>query len=98
MQILNSNQATPANNTGAYIQNDLIPKIARCWKGYEPVPGKKPYSEDSCRPQDGKKKKKMKKKAEDYLSFLSSDKPAILTLIRGYYDKQTGPQSKKVSA
>lgn len=98
LQILNSNQATPANNTGAYIQNDLIPKIARCWKGYEPVPGKKPYSEDSCRPQGSKKKKKMKKKAEDYLSFLSSDKPAILTLIRGYYDKQTGPQSKKVRA
>jgi hypothetical protein len=21
----------------------------RCWKGYEPVPGKKPYSDDSCR-------------------------------------------------
>jgi len=21
----------------------------RCWDGYEPVPGKKPYSEDSCR-------------------------------------------------
>lgn len=98
LQILNGNQATSANNAGAYIQNDLIPKIARCWKGYEPVPGKKPYSEDSCRPQGSKKKKKMKKKAEDYLSFLSSDKPAILTLIRGYYDKQTGPQSKKVSA
>lgn len=24
----------------------------RCWEGYEPVPGKKPYSEDSCRPKD----------------------------------------------
>jgi hypothetical protein len=22
----------------------------RCWEGYEPVPGKKPYSDDSCRP------------------------------------------------
>ncbi len=21
----------------------------RCWKGYEPVPGKKPYSKGSCR-------------------------------------------------
>lgn len=21
----------------------------RCWDGYEPTPGKKPYSEDSCR-------------------------------------------------
>lgn len=24
-------------------------KLKRCWEGYEPVPGKKPYSEDSCR-------------------------------------------------
>jgi hypothetical protein len=30
----------------------------RCWKGYEPVPGKKPYSEDSCR-----KKKTLVKQA-----------------------------------
>lgn len=33
----------------------------RCWAGYEPVPGKEPYSEDSCRPL-GKKKAKKKKK------------------------------------
>jgi hypothetical protein len=30
-------------------------KAARCWEGYEPVPGKEPYSENSCRPA-GKKK------------------------------------------
>jgi hypothetical protein len=35
-------------------------KAARCWSGYEPVPGKKPYSNDSCRPIGGKKKKKKK--------------------------------------
>lgn len=28
----------------------------RCWQGYEPVPGKKPYSEDSCRPVSSEKK------------------------------------------
>ncbi len=33
----------------------------RCWKGYEPVPGKKPYSDDSCRLISGKKKKNAKK-------------------------------------
>tara|TARA_B100000579_G_scaffold437938_1_gene470103 strand:+ start:21914 stop:22492 length:579 start_codon:yes stop_codon:yes gene_type:complete len=33
----------------------------RCWDGYEPVPGKKPYSNDSCRPVGSKKKKKKKK-------------------------------------
>jgi len=36
-------------------------KAARCWEGYEPVPGKKPYSEDSCRPKGSAKKKKEKK-------------------------------------
>lgn len=29
----------------------------RCWKGYEPVPGKKPYSDDSCRLISAKRKK-----------------------------------------
>jgi hypothetical protein len=24
-------------------------KQTRCWEGYEPVPGKKPYSKGSCR-------------------------------------------------
>jgi hypothetical protein len=40
-------------------------KLARCWKGYEPVPGKKPYSNDSCRPvgSKSKDKKKSEKKA-----------------------------------
>jgi cytidylate kinase len=30
----------------------------RCWEGYEPVPGKEPYSDDSCRPKISKKKKR----------------------------------------
>lgn len=42
------------------IVEELVTKAARCWAGYEPVPGKKPYSEDSCRPVGGKKKKKKK--------------------------------------
>jgi len=38
-------------------------KEARCWKGYVPVPGKKPYSEDSCKPagETETKKKESKK-------------------------------------
>lgn len=40
------------------VQEELE-KAARCWSGYEPVPGKKPYSEDSCRPKgSGKREKK----------------------------------------
>lgn len=36
----------------------------RCWKGYESVPGKKPYAEDSCRPVSAGKQK-TEKKADD---------------------------------
>ena len=35
-----------------------LEKAARCWEGYEPVPGKEAYSEDSCRPKKAKKEKK----------------------------------------
>ena len=38
-------------------------KVARCWKGYEPVPGKKAYSDGSCRPVGSGDKKKTEKKA-----------------------------------
>ena len=38
---------------------EFAQKIARCWKGYEPVPGKEPYSPDSCRPAGSGKKKKV---------------------------------------
>jgi hypothetical protein len=36
-----------------------LTKQSRCWEGYEPVPGKKPYSDDSCR-KTGEKKKETK--------------------------------------
>jgi len=43
--------------------SSLAVKLAgRCWKGYEPVPGKKPYTSGSCRP---KQKKKLKAPAAD---------------------------------
>jgi hypothetical protein len=35
----------------------------RCWKGYEPVPGKKPYAKKSC-----------KKIKENFIQFLESKK------------------------
>jgi hypothetical protein len=47
----------------------IIEKVSRCWKGYEPVPGKAPYSDNSCRPKGkAKKKKKVEKKAADGFS------------------------------
>jgi hypothetical protein len=39
-------------------------RASRCWAGYEPVPGKKPYSNDSCRPVGSKKKAPAKQKAK----------------------------------
>ena len=40
---------------------------AKCWEGYERVPGTKKYAEDSCRKKGsgGKKKKKDKKAKKD---------------------------------
>ena len=35
--------------------------VERCWTNYRPVPGKKPYSPDSCELAKGKKKKKKSK-------------------------------------
>jgi hypothetical protein len=48
--------------------HEELEKYARCWSGYEPVPGKKPYTEDSCRPA-GSKKDKEKKAATDMNSM-----------------------------
>lgn len=39
-----------------------IAKAARCWAGYEPVPGAKAYSRGSCRPAGSKKTQKEMKK------------------------------------
>ncbi len=48
---------------------DLTSELAklaagRCWDGYEPVPGKGAYTDDSCRKIGGKKKKKQEKQAK----------------------------------
>jgi hypothetical protein len=51
-------------------------KIARCWKGYEPVPGMKAYEPGSCRPKGSKpdkKKKEVSSKAANYLIKLAID-------------------------
>lgn len=50
-----------ASVTAALLICDAV-KQARCWKGYEPVPGKAPYSEDSCRPVGSAPKAKKKEK------------------------------------
>lgn len=48
---------------------EMVKKLARCWAGYKPVPGKEPYSEDSCKPIAKKKDTKKEKKAELHSLF-----------------------------
>jgi hypothetical protein len=45
---------------------EIMQKAARCWSGYEPVPGAKAYSEGSCRPKGSKKTKKEVIKGKDH--------------------------------
>jgi SNF2 family DNA or RNA helicase len=51
---------------GLKIPTPLLAKSGsgRCWEGYKPVPLKEPYSEDSCKPVEAKKKEK---KADDLM-------------------------------
>ena len=50
--------------------SEMNKQAGRCWKGYEPTPGKEPYSDGSCQPKGGKKPSKdkddKKKKAMSY--------------------------------
>jgi hypothetical protein len=67
---------------------------SRCWEGYEPVPGKEPYSEDSCRPiGSGKKKKK-----EDEVDTSETTNAFCPTGPGGGVDNSCSPKSsgKKV--
>ena len=52
------------------VKSNMKEKTSRCWTGYEPVPGKEPYTDGSCRPASVKKKEKKKmKKASEYTPF-----------------------------
>ena len=61
--ILKSKEGASMNIAQQIFFKQAAQKAARCWAGYEPVPGKAPYSDNSCRP---KRKKKTEKKAEEY--------------------------------
>ena len=65
---------TPMAKAGALLALSAeLEKAARCWKGYEPVPGKAPYSNNSCRPAGSGKKKKKQEKTSAHSSNLESD-------------------------
>ncbi len=42
----------------------MAEKENRCWPGYEPVPGKKPHSEESCRPKPDSRSTPAQKKVK----------------------------------
>ena len=63
--ILKSKEGASMNIAQQIFFKQAALKAARCWAGYEPVPGKAPYSDNSCRP---KRKKKTEKKAEQQYS------------------------------
>jgi hypothetical protein len=50
--------ASDMNIAQKIIAIETMRKAARCWKGYEPVPGAKKYSRGSCRPAGSKKTQK----------------------------------------
>ena len=66
---------------------ETVKKLARCWAGYKPVPGKEPYSEDSCKPVSGGKDKKKEKKAELH-SLFSKMSEVITSPGRGSGDEE----------
>lgn len=52
------------------VKSNMKEKTSRCWTGYEPVPGKEPYTDGSCRPANSKKKEKKKmKKSSEYTPY-----------------------------
>jgi hypothetical protein len=43
-------QIVKSEACGHIVQYKMIKKEGRCWDGYEPTPGKEPYSKGSCQP------------------------------------------------
>lgn len=56
----------PVDPAAAQPDQQQIEEKGRCWTGYEPVPGKEPYSDDSCRPV---------KEEDDLLGMISTPVP-----------------------
>jgi hypothetical protein len=66
---------------------NIMRKAARCWAGYEPVPGTKAYSEGSCRPKGSKKTQKeviRGKKHEEKKAVNMGRNPAQAQVRRPY--------------
>ena len=60
--VAEAKDSTPPRRTANMVKSKGVDKLkkfkgklekkkGRCWEGYEPTPGKKPYSEGSCKPK-----------------------------------------------
>lgn len=67
---------------------EAVIKLARCWAGYEPVPGKKPFSNDSCRPKAKSKKSTKEEKKAELHSLFSKMSSVITSPGRGAGDDE----------
>lgn len=82
------------------VQSNMKEKTSRCWTGYEPVPGKEPYTDGSCRPATSKKKEKKKmKKSAEYTPYefgykmaeeLRNKNAGVLDGVRGFAGSTLG--------
>jgi hypothetical protein len=59
---------------GHSIEYKMIKKEGRCWDGYEPTPGKEPYSKGSCKPIKKEEFELEKAKADEGLSATQKKK------------------------
>ena len=64
----------PSDNAISRLNSILLKKEAKCWEGYERVPGTKPMTPGSCRPAGSKKDTKEKSEKKGYSAKQSAEK------------------------
>jgi len=77
-------------------------KKQRCWPGYEPVPGKRPYSKGSCRPKAASKltasEKAFRAKREKQLEGWQEEHPKSPRSAAQHLSGPDTPKAKKAAA
>ena len=72
--------------------NEEMEKAGRCWDGYKPVPGKKPYSKGSCEPVE-----KADKPFHGYNPKKHSKSGGLNDSYRKKYNRENGSHLKRPS-
>lgn len=88
-----TNNSTRSKSSSLQLFGATLEKLSagRCWDGYEPVPGKAPYSNDSCRPKGTKAKKKKteeKTAAKDCGCTSMTETPSSRGTVKKISDEQ----------